>query len=229
MKGFYKIVLKVFMIFISTFLFSVALYAQTYEAGGFVGLGLYKGDITPIPNPANPGYNIQALGRYNIDNYSVIRLNFAGGRMSGNDKYNPSSLAANRQSAFSTSVLEWAVMYEHNFYPYRRLKEFIKTTPFVFGGVGLMGFGATGGKESSSVNYSPVIPFGVGTKTALTKTLNLNIEFGTRKTFTDYLDNTHDVVNNQQNGFKNTFDWYSFCSIGLTYTFYTIICPQPLH
>lgn len=223
MKDINKILMAL-SIFGSAFFLTTA-HAQTYEAGGFIGLALYKGDLSNLPNPINFGGNIQVVGKYNIDNYSTIRLNLSEGFLSGSDASNSDNLSKNRNTKFSSTLGEVSFIYEHNFFPYRKDKERIITTPYIFGGFGIMGYSTNGGKESSKTGINPVIPFGLGTKTMLTKNLNLNFEFGTRKTFTDYLDNTHNEFNNQQNGFKNTKDWYSFLSIGLTYTFYTVKCP----
>lgn len=224
-----KKIIAALSFFGSAFFFIKDVKAQTYEAGIFTGLGLYKGEISTLPNPVNLGVNIQAIGRYNIDHYSTIRINFSNGILTANDKYNTSSLSNRRNTNFKTNLGEFSFIYEHNFFPYRKTKELIPTTPYIFGGLGIAGMNASGGIQSSSSIITPVIPFGIGTKTMITKHLNLNFEFGTRKTFTDLIDNTSDEINGTQVGIKNTYDWYSFFSIGLTYTFYTIMCPQPIN
>lgn len=225
MKDFIKIFIALSIIGSAFFIPKIGL-SQTYEAGGLIGLGVYKGDMSNLPNPVNFGGNIQAVGKYNFDNYSSIRINIAEGFISGNDGNNSDKLSNNRNSNFKTTIGEFSVIYEHNFFPYRKEKERIITTPYLFGGIGVIGFGTNGGKESPNGGFiNPIIPFGIGTKTMLSKNLNLIFEFGTRKTFTDYLDNTHDEVDGVQNGYKNTQDWYSFLSVGITYTFYTVKCP----
>ena len=58
---------------------------------------------------------------------------------------------------------------------------------------------------------------------------DLNVEFGTRKTFTDYLDNlggdTPAVPRTQQNDYSRG-DMYYYTSLGLTYKFIKIVCPK---
>ena len=211
----------------SAFFLSLPTNAQTYEVGAIGGLGLYKGDISSIPNPINIGENIQIIGRYNIDHYSTVRVNIAQSYLSGSDNNNNSNLGEVRNSDFNTSLGELSFIYEHNFFPYRKEKVRIITTPYLFIGLGAMGFNSKGGKENvTSSTINPIMPFGLGTKSTLTKHWNLILEFGSRKTFTDHLDNTHDEVNSKQNGFRNTYDWYSFLSAGLTYTIYPLKCPQ---
>lgn len=209
----------------SAFLVNIA-SAQTYELGAFTGLNLYKGEISNLPNPINLGINGQLTARYNVDNQSTVRFNLAQSTYSAKDKNSTNNLSKIRNSNISGSIGEASFIYEYNFYQYRNDKVHIRTTPYVLAGLGLIGYTSSGGKEKSNEGLiNPVIPFGIGTKTVLTKTLNLNIEFATRKTFTDFLDNTHNEVNNVQNGYKKTFDWYSFLSVGITYTFYPILCP----
>ena len=120
MKGFFKIFIAL-SIFGSAFFFTNHVQAQTYEAGGFIGLGLYKGELSNIPNPASYGGNLQILGKYNIDNYSSIRINISESIITGSDN-NSNNLATNRNSKFSTTIGEFSFMYEHNFFPYRKEK-----------------------------------------------------------------------------------------------------------
>ena len=214
------------LLFIGSAFFINNTKAQSYELGAFGGLNLYKGEISNLPNPLNYGVNGQVITRYNIDHQSTIRINLAESIYTAKDKNNTDNLSKTRNSNISGSIGEASFIYEYNFYQYRNDKIRIRTTPYLLAGLGFIGYTSSGGKELRTGSlFNPVIPFGIGTKTVLTKNLNLNIEFASRKTFTDHLDNTHDEVNGIQNGFKETFDWYSFMSVGITYTFYPILCP----
>ena len=210
----------------SAFFFNNIKAQTTYEVGAFTGLGLYKGEFSETPNPINFGANFQVLGRHNIDCYSTVRVNLAQSIMSYSDKNSNSNLSSRRNSSANTSLGEFSAIYEHNFFSYRKEGVRIITTPYLFVGLGAAVFNTSGGSESQKNTFSPIVPFGVGTKTTLNNHWNLNFEFGSRKTFTDYLDNTSDEVNGVQVGFKNTYDWYSFFSVGLTYTIYPLKCPQ---
>ena len=58
---------------------------------------------------------------------------------------------------------------------------------------------------------------------------DLNVEFGTRKTFTDYLDNLGGenpaLPRNVQNDYSRG-DMYYYTSLGITYKFIRVICPK---
>jgi hypothetical protein len=68
------------------------------------------------------------------------------------------------------------------------------------------------------------IPAGAGLKYALSEHLNLGLEVGVRKAFTDQLDHLGDqdplLVN------PHDQDWYYYSGVNLSYTFYKIPCPS---
>jgi hypothetical protein len=73
------------------------------------------------------------------------------------------------------------------------------------------------------------LPFGVGLKYVLAGQWNLGLEFGARKTFTDYLDDLGgnlNTTNKFQNGNPFSNDMYVFTSLSVSYTFYKIRCPN---
>lgn len=218
-------IFKALLIFGSVFLLNTG-YSQTYELGALTGFTHYKGEVSPTIHPLNLGLNGQLIGRYNIDHFSSLRLNLSQAVYSASDSRNNNNLSKRRNTDIRGDITEGAILYEYNFFPFREKKSNILTTPYLLGGIGYMQYEVSGGKESSTQTSSLVIPFGIGLKTMLSKTLNLNVEFVTRKTFTDYLDNSSDQVKGVQNGYKETNDWYSLFSIGITYTFYPIICPE---
>lgn len=68
------------------------------------------------------------------------------------------------------------------------------------------------------------IPAGVGFKYALSEHINLGLEVGVRKAFTDQLDHLADqdplLVN------PHDQDWYYYSGVSLSYTFFKIRCPD---
>lgn len=108
---------------------------------------------------------------------------------------------------FTTTVTEIAITTEINFLPYFVGSERHRWTPYIFGGasmfmfkpeqigskLSLKDFGTEGQLQSTSKKkeYSTTafaIPFGVGVKFSLGRRLGLGVEWGMRKTFTDYID-----------------------------------------
>lgn len=65
-------------------------------------------------------------------------------------------------------------------------------TPYLFLGVGVAGFATNSSEHNINRNnsgYTPVIPMGMGVRIKAAKFLDVAIEAGFRKTFTDKLDN----------------------------------------
>lgn len=237
------------------------------EIGGFVGGSYYIGEINPgIPfRQTNLGYGV--LVRYAMNARWAVKLNVYDGALSGDDKivkYNES-----RSLKFKSNITELAAVAEFNFLPYftGSKKNFI--TPYIFGGIGVVFYGPkvddvklrdkyTEGQEyanqlepdnSSDRNYSTAtlcIPFGVGVKYSFSKRIAISLEWGMRKTFTDYMDDIshtyyvkydgsaiiegsdeyYDLIYsdpnldhdaNMQRGNSKNNDWYSFAGLTITY------------
>ena len=109
-----------------------------------------------------------------------------------------------------------------------------------------------GQKKPYSLNQI-VIPLGIGVKMNITHHLSLSIEYGIRKTFTDFLDdvsglyadpvivqsptgteinisdrspNSYNVIPDQR-GNSSDKDWYAVSGIILTYEFFKdVVCPK---
>ena len=122
---------------------------------------------------------------------------------------------------------------EYNFMDYHYRTDKIHFTPYLF--IGVAGFYA----NTTTVTNNPAlegdfnrkgavlgfsIPAGVGFKYALSEHINLGLEVGVRKTFTDKLDHLSEQdpllvnVHNQ--------DWYYYNGVSLSYTFFKIRCPD---
>ena len=164
--------------------------------------------------------------------------------------------------------MEFAVEGEFNFLPFvTGSKKLAVTTPYVFGGVAVYHFDPMGfyqyrwyklqpiGTEGQGSTFSNEktysltqfsIPFGAGLKVNTAKKVNINFEWGIRKTFTDYLDDvsgkyvdagllasekgavaaeladksfTQEGGSNtgRQRGNSFTKDWYAFAGVIITF------------
>jgi hypothetical protein len=228
-------------------------FAQFYEVGGGVGVLHYKGDVTPRFKPfsVQPGAN--AFFRYNLSRAVSLKASGMIGSFSGDDKQVDDPFQQARGYNFSASVMEGYSQIEYNFLNFRTNQSRITNiwTPYVFAGISYAIINTSSFFNITSQYYTSkksifAIPFGVGFKKRWNDNWNWGIEFGTRKTYTDFLDNLpaftdpNDPANPQDLTnpvvFKNTKllqgnlsqnDMYYYTSFSVSYVFYKISCPNP--
>ncbi|MBQ7985186.1 MAG: outer membrane beta-barrel protein [Bacteroidales bacterium] len=158
-------------------------------------------------------YNAHAMGgliaRYNFNPRWVFRGSLLFSKLSGDDKH----FSNDRNLNFHSALQELAAVFEFNFLDYRTGSLQHRITPYIFGGLALFHFnpkteivdknGQTvtlelhqmhtegQGFYADKSNYhlwQISIPFGLGMKFSLSKYICVGIEWGFRKTFTDYID-----------------------------------------
>lgn len=203
------------------------LYAQRFNVGGGVGGFNYKGDRSPAFNVLNylPGGHL--LFRYNVSPAISLRLAGTTGVIGAKDSRSADPFISVRNESFRSNVSELSTVVEYNFLNYIPKRKALNWSPYLFGGVGYYTFKP----NTTSANYNKKqlnIPFGAGVKWEFRRPWSLEFEFGTRKLFTDYLDDLGDNVPLSQKirlGNPATKDMYYYTSITLSYTFYSIFCP----
>jgi hypothetical protein len=201
--------------------------AQKVEMGAGVGGFNYRGDISPRFNLKffKPGGSL--FFRYNPNKALSLRAEMAGGLIGADDSKSKDPFQQARNMSFRTRIIEGSAVAEYNFLDYEERRFAVNWTPYVFGGVGLSSFRPniiTSNYKTSSL----VLPYGVGIKYQIRRPWNVGIEYGTRKTFTDYLDNMGgDPVSADklQQGDPAHKDTYYYVRLSVSYTFYRIFCP----
>lgn len=265
---------KLFLLFFSLWGIG-ALKAQYSEVGLMLGATNYLGDLVP-PREYFLGtsFALGATYQYNFTDRISIRGNFIWGKVKGSDR-NSSYDSGRRQRNldFSSHLFEFSVLGQVNILPFHPKRKFKPVTPFVFAGIAVFHFNPTTEYKGETVYLQPLgtegqgmdgyapkyslveisIPVGFGVKFCLTKRINLSIEVGVRKTFTDYLDDvsgdyvplgelragngalaanlsnrTYDNDGNQIERFGNPRghsgkDWYSFMGLSVTYSLHKYI------
>lgn len=223
-----KLIQSLFFVF-SFFILSIKSFAQKIEIGGGLGAMNYKGDISPDFHPSFAQLGGHLLFRYNLKKDVTFRLSTTFGSIYGNDKEVSDSFNQQRGQTFKTGISEVSLITEYNFFSYQYSRMHKDWSPYVFGGIGFMGFSPRDTPVSDYKQAGVIIPFGVGIKYNLTGPWDLNLEFGTRKTFTDYLDNLGGdnpaLSRNIQNDYSRG-DMYYYTSLALTYKFIKIYCPK---
>ncbi|MBW8687846.1 type IX secretion system protein PorG [Chitinophaga rhizophila] len=183
-------------------------FSQYWQAGGFLGISNYSGDLTQ--KRVDMRYTRYAVGLHvkrDINRYLTLRAGLTYGRIAGADSTNTDTFLLRRNLSFRSPVFEAQVGVEINFLDLDEKK----ITPYIHGGVGFYSFyPTTKDANGNTVKLRPLstegqgmsqyptrkpynirqfsIPFGAGVKVLLRDNLVAGFEIGLRKTFTDYLD-----------------------------------------
>ena len=256
-------IIKIFLLFASAFTISVS-QAQVVDIGLLGGGTYYLGDLNPhqqflLTKPAYGG-----LIRFVLDDRWSARFNLMHGQIAGDDAISGANELRNLR--FKSSITELSLTAELNFLEYFTGSKIYYFSPYLFAGpaffifnpkapyqdemevlrdLGTEGQGLDGYAEKYSLKGAALV-FGFGIKYSIMQRLGLAVEWGMRKTFTDYLD---DVSTNyyidftslspgdidagvmlsdpsaikhapgMQRGNSENNDWYSFVGITLTYRF----------
>ncbi len=201
--------------------------AQKIEVGGGLGVFNYKGDISPSFKFRffKPGGSL--FFRYNPNQALSLRAELAAGLIGAADQYSKDPFQKARNMSFRTRITEASAVAEYNFLDYEEKRFAVNWTPYVFGGLGISKFKPDVVTDSYKTN-SLVIPYGVGIKYQIRRPWNIGLEYGTRKTFSDYYDNLggdpKSTVQLEQ-GDPSKKDTYYYIRLSISYTFYRIVCP----
>ncbi len=173
------------------------------ELGFFGGASYYIGDINPRTHfkASHPAFGV--FFRYALSYRYAFRFGFNYGQLSGDDAQSREEDQRERNLNFKTQLYELNATAEFNFVEYRIGHDRHKFTMFVFAGVAGFYFNpqarVDGGYENlrnyrtegESKSYRRIqmsLPFGIGIKWNIGDKCGLGLEWGPRRTFTDYLD-----------------------------------------
>lgn len=185
--------------------------AQVNEVGGTIGASYYIGDLNPLKHyPRDTKLAGGVVFRHNFNDRYALRFQSVYGTLQAYDSDSPDTLQQLRNLHFSTKLIEASLLFEINFFKYRkRGKDGKKWTPFVFGGLcyfrtnpkaqlddtwyelqplGTEGQGTTARDNSDGYKLDQIgIPVGAGIKVNLGR-IDLQAEWGIRRTYTDHID-----------------------------------------
>mgnify|MGYP001025507965 FL=1 len=243
-----------------------AQYKENTEVGFIGGASYYLGDLnTTHFNNSLPFGGI--VIRKNIDRRFSYKAELLYLNIAADDRVDATdTIAINRGLHFRSSVFELSGQIEFNFLPFEAGNALYTWTPFVYTGLsffhfnpqaenkdglwvnlqelGTEGQGSTSFPERTKYPLTQLaIPLGGGLKIAVNPSFNIILEYGVRKTFTDYLDDVSktypltnggdisDITNatyemsdpngthiaGDQRGNPDKKDWYSFVGITLSF------------
>lgn len=200
-----KIVFIFLVILFPTLLFSQ--FRTRHQIGVLLGADYYLGEINQN-HFYNPKFAFSAFYRRSHPNLRIAqRYNFSYGQLEAFDSDSDNPYYVNRNLMFNTKLWELGYLLEINFkkYDVGALKT-NRSSPYLFLGLTYFHINPKGiyndeyvellplsteGQGISSQRYSRhqvAIPFGIGWKANLSSRIGVGIEYGLRKTFTDYLD-----------------------------------------
>jgi len=260
MKAYYKILI----VFLMT---SSSLLSQTkkrnfrqHELGIMIGGSYYIGDL----NPRKQFFLSQPAGgvfyRFAPNYRYAFRIGFNRGTIVGDDSKSTQSDQRQRNLNFKSQIIEYNALAEFNFLEYRLGTENYYFTTFLFLGLDIFSFKPQARLGSTWIDLQPLktegqsksykltqiaVPFGIGLKLNLLEQVGLALEWGPRKTYTDYLDDVSGTypnpektpflseiaaklsdrsINagsnvNEQRGNPRTKDWYIFFGASLNFKF----------
>ena len=203
------LLLAVLFIFIST-TESNAQYKPNQEFGILGGTGYYIGDMN-----STHFNNLRVAGgityRKNFDRRFTFKSSALYTNVYANDENSIDVIKVNRNLKFKSDIIELSGQIEFNFLPYETGNSLYNWTPFIFTGVSIFNYnpqaeGSDGqwynlqelGTEGQGTTSFPnrkkysltqlSVPFGGGVKIGVSDNFNIIVEYGLRKTFTDYID-----------------------------------------
>ena len=169
------------------------------------GLSNYQGDLQDKGFTFKKSKFIGSIGaRYDLSEHIQLRSYLSFTKLCGDDKLSKSSFARARNLNFTTGLQELEISGQYNIFSLNDKW----WTPYVFAGIGLFHYKPYTTYNGSKAFLQPLstegegvvsgikkykliqsgIPFGFGGEYALSEDLRIGLEFGYRKTFTDYID-----------------------------------------
>ena len=269
-----RLITNTLLLIIISLVFNFASTAQQFkpntEVGLILGTSYYLGDLNTIhfnQSSATAGLVI----RKNIDKRFVYKAEVMYLNLKSDERQSSDTIALDRGLHFRSPIYELSGQIEFNFLPYQSGNPLYTWTPYVYTGISIFSFNpqaeningewvdlqelGTEGQGTTTEfdgntrsKYSLIqfaIPIGGGLKIAVNENFNIVLEYGARKTFTDYLDDvsttyagpningswpvemsdlaqqmsdpngTH--VKDEQRGNPDKKDWYSFAGITLSF------------
>lgn len=178
-----------------------------YRKGRFVmgitfGAASYHGDLAQkYFNVNSTGPMVGIFSRYSLSPFFDWRNQLSFAQIQADDAN--SAFYKTRNLNFHTDIYEYSSIFEFNFFSYgiNRPNNEFEFSPYAFLGVGAFYFDPMATYNNQEIGlrklqtenkaYNPLqpqVPFGMGVKFAWTNRIEVGVEVGYRKLFTDYLD-----------------------------------------
>lgn len=195
--------MKIIFFSFSFVLFFYSVNAQSFHLDFFAGTSNYQGDLQDKGFPFNQAHLAGGVGlSYDLTDHFSLRTGITLGKVSADDKLGRNK---NRNLNFTSSLLEGNIEVQYFITPLLQHS----LSPYLFTGIALYHFDPYTHDTSGTKYYlKPLstegegflagvksykltqlaIPIGMGVKLNLSDNMNVGLELGLRKLFTDYLD-----------------------------------------
>ena len=256
---------RIKLLFIIAFATSFSTMAQQFrpntEIGILLGTSYYLGDLNTT-HFNQPSFAAGLIIRKNIDRRFTYKAEVMYLNIKSDERNSDDEIAKDRGLHFKSPIYELSGQVEFNFLPFQPDNPLYTWTPYVYTGVSIFNFNPKAenqfgefvdlqelGTEGQGTTLFPdrdkysmiqyAIAMGGGFKIAVNPSFNIILEYGVRKTFTDYLDdvsttypgNLLDMTNEaiymsdpsnshnlgEERGDPDKKDWYSFAGITLSF------------
>jgi hypothetical protein len=205
-----KFLLSLFLLMFPVWEISAQKY---FDAGVLGGVSYYLGEINPSRQfyDVSPAYGV--FFRYNINNREAFRLTLTHMGLRANDADFQNAYQQLRNASFHASFTEISSTFEFHFLPYVTNKKNSGFSPYLFVGMGYLTF--INSTYNKGNNFS--VPFGMGVKYTISKTIGTGFEWGMRKYFDDTIDGITNPGGKEMKPFINNNDWYSFAGFFISF------------
>jgi outer membrane protein with beta-barrel domain len=190
--------------------FPLVSFGQNFYFSGRLGVAGYQGDLKAKSitlSQTKPMFSIGA--RYDLSEHIAARSYLTFTALTADDKKGTATMQQ-RNLNFKSKILDWELTAQYSFFSLNDRW----WSPYIFAGIGAFHFNPytkdsagnktflkplstegegfiNGVKDYKLMQFT--IPFGFGAEYSLNEDMRLGIEFGYRKTFTDYLDDVSTV------------------------------------
>ena len=194
--------------------FPILCLGQNFYFSGRLGLAGYQGDLKAKAISLSQTKPMLSIGaRYDLSEHITARSYLTFTSLKADDKKG-TAIMQQRNLNFKSKILDWELAAQYSLFSLNDRW----WTPYVFAGIGAFHFNPyTKDSAGHKIFLNPLstegegfmpgvknyklmqvcIPFGFGAEYSLNEDMRLGIEFGYRKTFTDYIDDVSTVYVDQ--------------------------------
>ncbi len=183
---------------------------QGWEAGGWLGVSHYFGDLNTNLRIGDPGYSGGLIARYNFNKRVCVKFSGNYGNVSAQDADSDNLYERARNQSFRSVIVDGTAQMEFNFLTYTHGSKDEFFTPYLLAGLNVFYFNPQAEYNGEWVDLRPLgtegqfrgeeyyttqvgLAYGMGLKVDLSYRWSLNIELSARRIFTDYLDDVSTV------------------------------------